>query len=253
MQPILEVRRLRKSFGSLEVVRGVELTLRPGEVVFIIGPSGSGKSTFIRCLNFLEEPDEGEIVFDGAKLCWSNGAGFSCAPERVLRAARAKMPMVFQSFNLFRHRTVLENVIEGPITVRRQTKQEAIAKARQILDMVGLSDKTAAYPAQLSGGQQQRVGIARALAMEPKLILLDEPTSSLDPELVSGVLETIRGLAEKGMTMIIVTHEMAFARNLADTVYFMSDGIFLECGPPSELFEAPSHDRLKTFIQSMLT
>lgn len=253
MPPILEVSGLEKRFGSLAVLSGAGLTVNRGEVVFIIGPSGSGKSTFIRCLNFLERPDAGEISFDGVKLCGSEDSGFRCASERVLREARAKMPMVFQHFNLFRHRTVLQNIIEGPLTVLKRPRNEAVERAREILDLIGLADKYDAYPAQLSGGQQQRVGIARALAMEPKLILLDEPTSSLDPELVSGVLETIRRLAENGMTMIIVTHEMSFARRLATSVHFMLEGTFVESGSGGDVFANPKHERVRSFISSMLS
>lgn len=251
-QPILRVHGLRKSFGAIEVLKGVDLTVRPREVAFIIGPSGGGKTTFLRCLNFLETPGAGTIEFDGNRLCHESGGSFHRRPEREIRQARAQMPMVFQHFNLFHHRTVLENVIEGPTVVLRRPRQEAVQEARDILSRVGLADKLDAYPAQLSGGQKQRVGIARALAMHPKLILFDEPTSSLDPELVVGVLDTIRRLAEDGMTMIVVSHEMGFARRLADWVYFMADGLIIEAGPPKAIFETPENERVRTFIGAIL-
>lgn len=251
-RPILRVQGLRKRFGALEVLNGVDLTVRLGEVAFIIGPSGGGKTTFLRCANFLEVPDAGTVEFDGKRLCHGDGGGFHRRPEREIRQARAQMPMVFQHFNLFQHRTVLQNVIEGPTVVFKRPRKEAIEEAREILSRVGLADKLDAYPAQLSGGQKQRVGIARALAMRPRLILFDEPTSSLDPELVAGVLDTIRRLAEDGMTMVIVSHEMGFARRLADRVYFMADGMIIEAGPPKAIFEAPESARVRTFIRSIL-
>ena len=252
VHPILRVQGLRKSFGSLEVLKGIDLTVRPREVAFIIGPSGGGKTTFLRCLNFLETPGGGTIEFAGVRLCHDDGGQFHRRPEREIRQARARMPMVFQHFNLFHHRTVLENVIEGPTVVLKRPRQQAIEDARAILGRVGLADKLGAYPAQLSGGQKQRVGIARALAMQPKLILFDEPTSSLDPELVVGVLDTIRRLAEDGMTMVVVSHEMGFARRLADWVYFMADGMIIEAGPPKAIFESPESERVRTFIGSIL-
>ncbi|MCK0198627.1 amino acid ABC transporter ATP-binding protein [Ancylobacter sp. 6x-1] len=249
---MLEVRGLHKSFGPLHVLKGVDLVVRPGEVSFLIGPSGGGKSTLIRCVNFLETPSAGEITFDGRSLCREEGNIFHIAPERTLRAARSEMPMVFQHFNLFSHRTVLENVIEGPVMVKRQRRDEAIAIAEKLLAEVGLADKHDRYPDELSGGQKQRVAIARALAMQPKLILFDEPTSALDPELVSGILDTIRGLAERGMTLIVVSHEMGFARRLADQVHFISGGTIVESGPPERIFDAPDNPRLASFIRSIL-
>jgi len=236
----------------VEVVRGVDLTVRPGEVAFLIGPSGSGKTTLLRCVNFLEVPNGGSIMFAGRRLCYDDGSGFHRSPEVEIRRARAQMPMVFQSFNLFSHRTVMANVIEGPTVVLGKPREQAIEEAKAILAQVGLSDKMYAYPAQLSGGQKQRVGIARALGMQPKMILFDEPTSSLDPELVSGVLDTIRALAEQGMTMVIVSHEMGFARRLADSVYFLADGVVAESGSPARIFEAPETARLKAFINSIV-
>jgi ABC-type polar amino acid transport system ATPase subunit len=249
---ILTVRGLRKRFGGIEAVRGVDLTIVQGEVAFIIGPSGGGKTTVLRCINFLEMPNAGTIHFDGKTLCYQDETGFHVAPERDLRRARAEMPMVFQHFNLFNHRTVLENIVEGPTVVLKKRREQAVEEARAVLERVGLADKLEAYPAQLSGGQKQRVGIARALAMRPRLILFDEPTSSLDPELVAGVLDTIRGLAEEGMTMIVVSHEMRFARRLADSVYFVADGIVMEWGSPERLFEKPASERLRVFMQSVL-
>ncbi|SCW73840.1 amino acid ABC transporter ATP-binding protein [Ancylobacter rudongensis] len=250
--PLLSVRGLHKSFGALHVLKGVDLAVRSGEVAFLIGPSGGGKSTLIRCINFLETPSSGEITFDGRPLCHEDGRIFHLAPERVLRAARSEMPMVFQHFNLFSHRTVLENVIEGPIMVKRRPRAEAIADAERLLREVGLHDKSDFYPDQLSGGQKQRVAIARALAMRPKLILFDEPTSALDPELVAGILDTIRALADRGMTLVVVSHEMAFARKLADVVHFIADGTIMESGPPDRIFDNPQNPRLSGFIRSIL-
>jgi ABC-type polar amino acid transport system ATPase subunit len=250
--PLLEIRGLSKSYGATRVLENVDLKVAAGEVTFLIGPSGGGKSTLLRCINFLETPTGGEIVFDGARLCHEDGNLFQRATERTIREARARMPMVFQHFNLFSHRTVLQNVIEGPIVVQKRPREEATEAALAILAKVGLADRADFYPAQLSGGQKQRVAIARALAMRPKLILFDEPTSALDPELVAGVLDTIRGLAEEGMTMVVVTHEMKFARHLADAVHFVAGGHIEESGPPARIFDAPESDRLKSFIRSIL-
>jgi ABC-type polar amino acid transport system ATPase subunit len=251
-EPLLTIRGLRKNFGSNIVLKGVDLKVMPGEVTFLIGPSGGGKSTLLRSINFLETPTGGEIVFSGLRLCHQDGGIFKRAPERVIRDARAQMPMVFQHFNLFTHRTVLENVIEGPTIVQSRPRDEAVEDALDILDRVGLRDKADHYPAQLSGGQKQRVAIARALAMRPRLILFDEPTSALDPELVAGVLDTIRGLAEEGRTMVVVSHEMSFARKLADRIHFVSGGIVEESGTPDEIFDQPRSDRLKSFMRSIL-
>jgi len=250
--PVLSIRRLRKRFGSHEVLKGIDLDIPTGRVTFLIGPSGGGKSTVLRCVNFLEMPTAGDITFAGERLCHEENGKFRHAPEAVLRHARAQMPMVFQHFNLFSHRTVLENVIEGPVIVQKKPKAQAIEEARAVLKRVGLIEKCDAYPAQLSGGQKQRVAIARAVAMQPRLILFDEPTSALDPELVSGVLDTIRALAEEGRTMIVVSHEMGFARRLADRVHFVVDGVIAESGPPAQIFDAPENDRLKGFIRSIL-
>jgi ABC-type polar amino acid transport system ATPase subunit len=251
-EPLLSVRALRKSFGPLEVLKGVNIAVHPGEVTFLIGPSGGGKSTLMRCMNFLDMPNAGEIVFDGRRLCHEDGNLFHSAPERVLREARSEMPMVFQHFNLFSHRTVMQNVIEGPVMVKRRPRAQAITEAEEILRRVGLHDKLDHYPDQLSGGQKQRVAIARALAMRPRLILFDEPTSALDPELVSGILDTIRALAEEGLTLIVVSHEMGFARKLADVIHFIADGVILESGPPERIFDNPENSRLTGFIRSIL-
>jgi ABC-type polar amino acid transport system ATPase subunit len=250
-EPLLSVRALRKSFGPLEVLKGVNIAVHPGEVTFLIGPSGGGKSTLMR-MNFLDMPNAGEIVFDGRRLCHEDGNLFHSAPERVLREARSEMPMVFQHFNLFSHRTVMQNVIEGPVMVKRRPRAQAITEAEEILRRVGLHDKLDHYPDQLSGGQKQRVAIARALAMRPRLILFDEPTSALDPELVSGILDTIRALAEEGLTLIVVSHEMGFARKLADVIHFIADGVILESGPPERIFDNPENSRLTGFIRSIL-
>jgi ABC-type polar amino acid transport system ATPase subunit len=249
---MLKVRELRKAFGHLQVLKGIDFEIDQGEVSFIIGPSGGGKTTLLRCLNFLEVPDSGSVEIDRLVLCHEDERGFHRLPERQLRAARAQMPMVFQHFNLWNHRTVLENVIEGPFIVQHRPRSEAVEEASQILADVGLADKLDAYPAELSGGQKQRVGIARALAMRPKLLLFDEPTSSLDPELVSGILDLMRRLAEEGMTMIVVSHEMGFAKHSANSVHFVDGGLIVESGPPSKIFNHPETERLRTFIRAIL-
>ena len=250
-EPILQVRGLKKSYGALTVLKNIDLTVHQGDVTFLIGPSGGGKSTLLRCINFLARPNGGEIRFDGQRLCHDDQGHFRVAPERELRHARSEMPMVFQHFNLFAHRTVLENVIEAPVHVQRRPRAEAVAEAMETLALVGLAEKRDHYPDQLSGGQKQRVAIARALAMKPKLILCDEPTSALDPELVSGVLDTIRSLAERGMTLIVVSHEMGFARKLADRIHFVCDGVLMESGTPDEIFARPKSERLANFIRTV--
>jgi ABC-type histidine transport system ATPase subunit len=251
-EPLLSVRGLQKRFGSHEVIKNIDLEVSPGSVTFLIGPSGGGKSTVLRCMNFLETPSAGEITFAGERLCRTENGAFHRASDAVLRRARAQMPMVFQHFNLFAHRTALENVIEGPILVLGRSREQAVADGRELLRRVGLLERADAYPAQLSGGQKQRVAIARAVAMEPSLILFDEPTSALDPELVAGVLDTIRTRAEENRTMVVVSHEMAFARRLADRVHFVADGVIAESGSPDEIFDAPKSERLKQFIRSIL-
>jgi ABC-type polar amino acid transport system ATPase subunit len=242
MNELLAIRGMRKSFGINLVLDGVDLAVARGETVAIIGPSGSGKSTLLRCVNRLEEPSGGEVVFEGEPVL--------AGPR--LRAQRARMGMVFQHFNLFAHMTVLGNVMEAPIQVLGLTREEAAARARRLLERVGLADKADSLPARLSGGQKQRVAIARCLAMEPKLLLLDEITSALDPELVGEVLQVIRDLAGQGMTMLIVTHEMGFAREVADRIVFMDGGQIVEQGPPEELLAKPRSPRLRRFLAAVL-
>src|SRR5499433_1753275 len=231
---ILEVRGLRKSFGGTEVLKGIDFNVDPQELVFIIGPSGAGKSTFLRCLNRLEEPTDGSIFVDGIDLLH---------PKNDINATRRRIGMVFQAFNLYPHMTALGNVTLALRKVIGLANAQAEAIGFAALDRVGLKDKARAYPNELSGGQQQRVAIARAIALEPKIMLFDEPTSALDPELVGSVLEVMRALRESGMTMIVVSHEMGFARAAADRVVFMDDGLIVEQGPPAQIFESPAHDR----------
>ena len=242
-----------KSFGSVEVLKNVSLTVEPGEVVVIIGPSGAGKSTYLRSLNHLEKPTSGKIWIDD-KLIEDrvNGHNQVKLPHKERAAILLEMGMVFQRFNLFPHKTALQNVMLAPMNVKGVPEKEAKEKAVKLLNQVGLGDKLDSYPAKLSGGQQQRVAIARALAMEPKMMLFDEPTSALDPELVGDVLNVMKELAEEGMTMLVVTHEMGFAREVADRVVFMYDGAILEEGSPKEIFTNPKHDRTRQFLQSVL-
>ena len=249
-ETVLTVRGLRKRFGAVDVLQGIDLDVRAGQTVFLIGPSGAGKSSLLRCLNFLEIPTSGSIEAFGERLCHEAGGRMHIAPESVLRKARQRMPMVFQHFNLFHHRTVLENVIEGPTRVLRKPRAEASEAALSMLQRVGLHDRQHHYPDQLSGGQKQRVAIARALAMDPVMLLFDEPTSSLDPELVAEVLNMIRALAEEGRTLVVVTHEMQFARTCADRVHFMVDGVIIESGTPEQIFDAPQSPRLNEFLRS---
>ncbi len=250
---IIKTENICKSFGSVEVLKNVSLTVEPGEVVVIIGPSGAGKSTFLRSLNRLEKSTSGKIWIDD-KLIEDrvNGHNQVHMHQKERAAILLEMGMVFQRFNLFPHKTALQNVMLAPMTVKGVPEKEARAKAVKLLEQVGLGDKLDAYPAKLSGGQQQRVAIARALAMEPKIMLFDEPTSALDPELVGDVLAVMKKLAEDGMTMLVVTHEMGFAREVADRVVFMYDGVVLEEGTPKEIFTAPKHDRTRQFLQSVL-
>jgi polar amino acid transport system ATP-binding protein len=244
---------VHKSFGRLEVLKGISLEVQPSEVMCVLGPSGSGKSTFLRCVNHLEKIDAGRLSVDG-ELVGYRQAGDKLYELRESEVARkrAEIGMVFQRFNLFSHMTALENVIEAPIRVKRVPKAEATERGRELLGRVGLEDKIATYPSQLSGGQQQRVAIARALAMEPKLMLFDEPTSALDPELIGEVLEAMRQLARDGMTMIVVTHEIGFAREVGDTVVYMEDGAVIETGVPREVFAKPQHERTKAFLSKVL-
>jgi polar amino acid transport system ATP-binding protein len=241
---------IHKRFGALEVLRGVTLRAREGDVVSVIGSSGSGKSTFLRCINLLEIPDRGRIVVRGEEIRLANGSGARGVNRRQVERMRARLAMVFQSFNLWPHRTVLGNVIEAPVHVLKEPKREAIERAEKILERVGLYDKRDTYPAFLSGGQQQRAAIARALAMRPDAILFDEPTSALDPELVGEVLRVIRGLAEEGRTMIIVTHEMAFARDVSSHVMFLHRGLVEEEGPPQKVFLEAESERCRAFVKS---
>ena len=250
---IIKTENICKSFGSVEVLKNVSLTVEPGEVVVIIGPSGAGKSTYLRSLNHLEKPTSGKIWIDD-KLIEDrvNGHNQVKLPHKERAAILLEMGMVFQRFNLFPHKTALQNVMLAPMNVKGVPEKEAKEKAVKLLNQVGLGDKLDFYPAKLSGGQQQRVAIARALAMEPKMMLCDEPTSALDPELVGDVLNVMKELAEEGMTMLVVTHEMGFAREVADRVVFMYDGAILEEGSPKEIFTNPKHDRTRQFLQSVL-
>ena len=239
----VEVRDLHKSFGDLEVLKGIDCQVAPGEVVCVIGPSGSGKSTLLRCMNLLEEPTAGQVLVGGIELT---------DPEVDIDAVRRRIGMVFQQFNLFPHLTVTENLTLPQRRVLRRNKAEAARVAEENLARVGLTDKAEAYPAQLSGGQQQRVAMARALAMDPQVMLFDEPTSALDPELVGEVLSVMRRLASEGMTMIVVTHEMSFAREVADRVVFMDDGVIVEEGAPERVISAPEHERTRSFLARLL-
>jgi len=240
---MIELRDVHKSFGANEVLKGINTTINKGEVVCIIGPSGSGKSTILRCINGLESYGKGEITIDGVTV--DN-------QSKSIGLIRTQVSMVFQKFNLFPHRTALENVIEGPIYVQGEAREQVTERGRALLASVGLADKEQAYPPQLSGGQQQRVAIARALAMRPKAILFDEPTSALDPELVGDVLGVMRKLAESGMTMVVVTHEMGFAREVADRVMFIDGGVIVEQGPAKELLNNPQHPRTQDFLRRVL-
>ncbi|MFD2681271.1 amino acid ABC transporter ATP-binding protein [Bacillus seohaeanensis] len=239
---MIKIKSLSKSFGELEVLKNIDLEIKEKEVVVLIGASGSGKSTLLRCLNFLEVAQGGDIIIDSEQIE---------AGKANLNKVREKVGMVFQHFNLFPHKTVLENIIEAPIFVKGEKKEEASAKAMKLLNKVGLQDKANFYPDQLSGGQQQRVAIARALAMEPKVMLFDEPTSALDPELVGEVLQVMKGLASEGMTMVIVTHEMGFAKEVASRIVMLGDGNIIEEGHPSEVFSNPKHERTKRFLNQI--
>ncbi len=251
--PAVRVVNLRKSYGALEVLRDVCVDVSRGEVVCVIGPSGSGKSTFLRCINFLETPDGGSIYLSGHRVGIATHKGKEVIlPPRHLAQQRAHIGMVFQNFNLFPHMTVLRNVMTAPIRVLGQSPITAEQRARTLLERVHLSEKADSYPRQLSGGQQQRVAIARALAMEPKVMLFDEPTSALDPETVGEVLETMRELARDGMTMMVVTHEMGFARDVADRVIFMENGLIVEQGRPADVLRAPAHERTRQFLSRMV-
>ena len=239
---MITVKNLKKNFGDLTVLKGIDVTIEKGECVFVIGPSGSGKSTFLRCLNRLEEPDGGEIDIEGTDLL---------SPHTDINEMRQRIGMVFQHFNLFPHKTILENVTLAPIKLKKMPQKEAEDAALDLLRRVGIEDKASVYPSTLSGGQKQRVAIARSLAMNPQVMLFDEPTSALDPEMVGEVLDVMKNLAKEGMTMVVVTHEMGFAKEVANRVLFMADGVILEEGTPEEIFEHPQHERTKAFIKAI--
>ncbi|RFB38030.1 amino acid ABC transporter ATP-binding protein [Brevibacillus sp. VP] len=240
---MVKIENLHKAYGKLEVLKGISTTIKKGDVVAIIGPSGSGKSTFLRCMNMLEEPTKGQVMINGVDITNSKGN---------IHVIRQKVGMVFQHFHLFPHMTVLQNLTYAPIKVKRMTKAVAEKKGMELLERVGLSDKAGAYPSSLSGGQKQRVAIARALAMEPEIMLFDEPTSALDPEMVKEVLEVMKSLAHSGMTMAIVTHEMGFAREVADRVLFLDGGLLVEDAPPQEFFTHPTSERARQFLEKVL-
>ena len=250
---LVQLRGVRKSFGPLEVLKGISMDVNAGEVTCLLGPSGSGKSTLLRCINHLESIDGGRITVDGELVGYREKGGVlrEMHPREVAKQRRS-IGMVFQRFNLFPHKTALENIIQAPVGVARRSKAEAIAEGHALLRRVGLDAWADHYPAQLSGGQQQRIAIARALAMRPKLMLFDEPTSALDPELVGDVLDVMRELADEGMTMVVVTHEIGFARSAADEVVFMDGGVVVESGPPAQVIDDPQHARTQGFIQSVL-
>jgi len=253
MALMVKAEGVHKSFGRLEVLKGISLEVEPGEVMCVLGPSGSGKSTFLRCINHLEKINSGRLYVDGELVGYrQSGDKLHELREAEVASKRAEIGMVFQDFNLFPHLTALENVIEAPIQVKGLERKEAVALGRRQLDHVGLGDKHGAYPAQLSGGQQQRVAIARALAMEPKLMLFDEPTSALDPELVGEVLDAMRILVREGMTMVVVTHEIGFAREVGDTLVFMDEGVVVETGKPVEVLSNPQQERTKSFLSKVL-
>jgi polar amino acid transport system ATP-binding protein len=250
---MVQAQAVHKNFGRLEVLRGIDLEVAPKEVMCLIGPSGSGKSTFLRCINHLEKIDAGKLYVDGELVGYrQRGDRLYELPDREVCRKRSEIGMVFQRFNLFPHMTALENVIEAPLRVKKETSAVAVERGRKLLDRVGLGDKVDVHPNQLSGGQQQRVAIARALAMQPKLMLFDEPTSALDPELVGEVLDVMRGLAEDGMTMVVVTHEMSFAREAGDTLLFMDAGAIVEAGTPRDVLANPQHERTKSFLAHVL-
>jgi polar amino acid transport system ATP-binding protein len=251
--PMVLAEGVHKRFGRLEVLRGIDLAVQRSEVMCVIGPSGSGKSTFLRCINHLEQINAGRLYVDGVLVGYrQRGDKLYELRESEVAQQRIGVGMVFQHFNLFPHMTALGNVVEAPLRVKKESKREVHERARALLDRVGLADKADSYPSQLSGGQQQRVAIARALAMRPKLMLFDEPTSALDPELVGEVLDVMRGLAETGMTMVVVTHEMGFAREVGDELVFMDAGVVVEAGPPRDVLADPQHERTRSFLSKVL-
>lgn len=250
--PVLLARNVHKAFGRNEVLKGITLEVDRGEVMCLLGPSGSGKSTFLRCVNRLEKTDRGRIYVDGELIgCRLHHGKLHELKDKEICHSRATIGMVFQHFNLFPHMMVLGNLIEGPVRIKKESKEVAVDRARMLLEQVGLAGKEGAYPRQLSGGQQQRVAIARALAMEPKLMLFDEPTSALDPELVGDVLAVMRDLAQSGMTMVVVTHELGFAHDVASSVVFMDGGVVVEAGPPKEVLENPKNERTQAFLSKV--
>lgn len=251
--PMISAQNVHKSFGQLEVLKGIDLEVQPGEVACLLGPSGSGKSTFLRCVNHLDKATAGRLYVDGELIGYREKSGTLYEiSEKEAAEQRSDIGMVFQSFNLFPHRTVIENIIEAPVQVKKIPEDTARARAMELLEDVGLASKANNYPVQLSGGQQQRVAIARAVAMNPKLMLFDEPTSALDPELVGEVLRVMKDLAAEGMTMLVVTHEMGFAREVADKVFFMDGGVVIESGSPAEVLDNPQQPRTKEFLASLL-
>lgn len=253
LKPAISVKHLSKKYGALEVLKDINIDIYDGQVVSVIGPSGSGKSTFLRCLNYLEQPSGGSIEIYGNALLGEEGAkGMPKKNEKQARLIRKNVGMVFQQFNLWPHKTVLENIIEGPVQIKKENKDEATKRAMELLKKVGMEKKANNYPTQLSGGQQQRVAIVRTLAMNPKLILFDEPTSALDPEYVGEVLNVMKDLAKEGMTMVVVTHEMGFAAEVADRVIFVDGGYIVEDGTPEEVFKNPKTDRAKQFFSKVL-
>ncbi|WP_285895664.1 MULTISPECIES: amino acid ABC transporter ATP-binding protein [Arthrobacter] len=250
---MVEARGVRKNFGATEILKGIDLRVEQGSVTCLIGPSGSGKTTFLRCINHLEKVDAGRLYVDEHMVGYTERNGrLHEMKERQTARSRLNAGMVFQRFNLFPHMTVLENVIEAPVHVLGRPRKEVVAEAQVLLDRVGLGNRGGSYPQELSGGQQQRIAIARALAMKPKLMLFDEPTSALDPELVGEVLDVMKSLAQAGMTMVVVTHELGFARQVADQVVFMDGGVVVECGPSEEVLDNPQHERTKAFLSKVL-
>ncbi|MDR3660315.1 MAG: amino acid ABC transporter ATP-binding protein [Mycobacterium sp.] len=253
MTPMVRAEQVCKNFGALQVLKGVTLEVHRGRVLVLVGPSGSGKSTFLRCINHLEQVNAGRLYVDEELVGYrERGGKLHELPPKEAARQRRDVGMVFQHFNLFPHRTALENIIEAPIHVKGEKRETAVSRARALLDQVGMASKADAYPAQLSGGQQQRVAIARALAMQPKLMLFDEPTSALDPELVGDVLAVMKKLAQQGMTMVVVTHEMGFAREVADELVFMDGGVVVERGAPREVMADPKHERTKAFLSKVM-
>ncbi len=248
---VLECRGLKKSFGELEVLKDINFEVEKGKVVAILGPSGSGKSTLLRCMTLLETLDDGDMAYSDMTVCQSKDGKASYVSKKDLREVKKKFSLVFQNFNLFPHYSVLKNVVDAPVSVLRRNKKEVTREAEELLAKVGLSEKLDAYPSQLSGGQQQRVAIARALAMKPEIIFFDEPTSALDPEITAGILRLLKELASQKMTMVIVTHEIDFARSVADEVYFMDGGLVIEKGSPEEVIDNPKNDRTRTFLKKL--